>query len=173
MLQLKNTTMKKWAFKHSWKASTDGDCLMWSGNLVWKNTLHYCHFKCSPSGINTYSEKWCIRKYILNRACTGSTFYQIPDFTGSLIRIRLLIMKYNYQIKSKLHRKSQRTLCLQNDFRNSSGRLFTKNHKIGKLRCPYVCVEIFLTWYLQSHRKRKECASYLRKNFIGGAQHLI
>ena len=40
-----------------------------------------------------------------------------------------------------------------------SGRLFTKNRKIGKLRWPYVCVEIFLTWYLQSHRKRKECTS--------------
>ena len=33
-----------------------------------------------------------------------------------------------------------------------SGRLFTKNRKIEKLRCPYVCVEIFLTWYLQSFR---------------------
>ena len=44
-------------------------------------------------------------------------------------------------------------------------RLFTKNRKIKKLRCPHVCVEIFLTCYLQSFRKHRECASICARSW--------
>ena len=61
------------------------------------------------------------------------------------------------KIQSKLVTSRKQDLPVEAP--NTLGRLFTKNRKIEKLRCPYVCVEIFLTCYLQSFRKRKECAS--------------